>query len=235
MAVPIAIIAAGAIVALTIFYVYGLNFSVKPINKNSSDGFNPESASKNDLNNIKSVSEKDHILGNLNASIKLIEFSDTECPFCKKFHSTMKEIIKNYDGKAVWVYRHFPIEQLHPVKARAEANALECANELGGSSAFWDYLDKLFEATPSNNQLDQNLLPAIAENIGVDRARFESCLASDKYAAHVSEDWQDAAMIGAEATPFTVIISPNGKKYSIVGAQSYTAVASVIDQALKEK
>lgn len=235
--IPVAIVATGAIIALTIFYKYGVSFSLMPksVVRDSDSSRSVEADQQKNLDNIRPMSEKDHILGNLNAPVKIVEFSDTECPFCKNFHFTMKDIIKNYGDKAVWAYRYFPIEQLHPVNARAEAVALECANELGGNSAFWAYLDKLFEVTPSNNQLDQSLLPVIAESVGVNRTQFITCATSDKYAARISEDWQEAVTAGAEATPFIVVIAPNGKKYSIVGAQSYATVASIIDLALKEK
>src|SRR5207249_6414117 len=82
------------------------------------------------------------------------------------------------DGKVVWVYRHFPIDSLHS-KARKEAQASECAAALGGNEAFWAYSDKLFEVTPSNNRLDLAQLPRIAQEIGLDRAQFETCLEGD--------------------------------------------------------
>ena len=120
-----------------------------------------------------------HILGNPGAPVKLVEFSDFECPFCKRFHLTMKRLMNEYgeDGKVAWVYRHFPLVSLHS-KARREAQAAECASELGGNEAFWAYSDRLFEVAPSNNRLDLALLPRIAQLIGLDRAKFEACLAS---------------------------------------------------------
>lgn len=115
-----------------------------------------------------SLRSDDHVLGNPNADVLIIEYSDTECPFCKQFHETMHQVMDQYgkDGKVAWVYRHSPIDQLHP-KARKEAEALECANEQGGNDAFWKYADKLFEITPSNNGLDAAQLPVIAAMIGL--------------------------------------------------------------------
>ncbi len=189
---------------------------------------------------VKPVDGEDHILGNPDAPVKLVEFSDFECPFCKRFHLTMKRLMNEYgeDGKVAWVYRHFPLDSLHS-KARKEAQAAECANELGGNEAFWAYSDRLFEVTPSNNRLDLALLPRIAQLIGLDRAKFEACLEGDsrggKYAAHIEADVQDAVASGGTGTPFSLVIAPNGKTFPISGAQPYAALKSIIDLALKEK
>jgi protein-disulfide isomerase len=113
-------------------------------------------ASKIDLD---PVTEKDHIAGNPSADLILVEYSDPECPFCKKFHTTMLQVMDTYgkDGKVAWVYRHFPLDAIHS-KARKEAEAIECAGELGGNDKLWAYLNKLEEITPANNQLDPSLL-----------------------------------------------------------------------------
>ena len=236
MAVPVAIVAAGAVVALTIFYAYGVNIGTRLTGTSSADkSAQLPGIAKESKYDIKPVTEKDHIMGDINAPVKIVEYSDTECPFCKRFHYTMKSIMEGYEGRAVWVYRHFPVDELHPVKARAEAEALECANELGGSKAFWAYLDKLFEITPSNNQLDLALLPEIAKYVGLEKDKFESCLDSGKYANHVAQEAEEAMSTGGTGTPYTIIIAPDGRKFPIVGAQSYDVVASLIDMALSGK
>jgi protein-disulfide isomerase len=114
---------------------------------------------KNAKITLDPVTEKDHITGNPQADVVLIEYSDTECPFCKRFHETMIQVMAEYgaSGKVAWVYRHFPLDALHS-KARHEAEATECATELGGNEKFWAYLNKLEEITPSNNGLDASLL-----------------------------------------------------------------------------
>ena len=190
---------------------------------------------------VKPVHDEDHILGNKDAPVKVIEFSDFECPFCKRFHATMKQLMQEYggeNGKVAWVFRHFPIDELHS-KARKEAQAAECANELGGSQAFWAFADKLFAVTPSNNRMDLEQLPKLAEEIGLDRARFETCLEGDsrggKYAAHIEENVQDAIASGGTGTPYTLVIAPNGQKFPINGAQPYQAVKSIVDLALHER
>ncbi|HEY4512123.1 MAG TPA: thioredoxin domain-containing protein [Candidatus Paceibacterota bacterium] len=111
------------------------------------------------LQNMEPVTAKDHIKGNSSAPVKIVEYSDLECPFCKRFHATMLEVMSTYgkDGKVAWVFRHFPLAQLHS-KAPKEAEAAECAAELGGNDGFWKFVDKINELTPSNNKLDQAVI-----------------------------------------------------------------------------
>src|SRR5258705_2287374 len=172
---------------------------------------------------VKPVAAEDHIRGDLAAPVKVIEFSDFECPFCKGFHATMKQVMADYekDGKVAWVYRHFPIDELHS-KARKEAQATECANELGGNKAFWDYADKLFEVTPSNNRLDPAQLPQIAEQVGLDRAKFDTCLdGGGKFSAHIEANIQDATASGGQGTPYSVVITPKAQAHAISGGQTH--------------
>lgn len=189
---------------------------------------------------VRPVDSKDHIRGDPDAPVKIIEFSDFECPYCKRFHQTMKQVMKEYgkDGKVAWVYRHFPLDSLHS-KARKEAQAAECANELGGNAAFWAYADKIFEVTPSNNRLDLAKLPQLADEIGLDRGAFEKCLAGDarggKYAALIEADRKDAVRSGGTGTPYIIVKGPGGKTYPITGAQPYGTVKSIIETALGEK
>lgn len=194
----------------------------------------PPSLGSGATDNIKPITNADHIKGNLDAPVKIVEFSDLECPFCKRFHPTLQQAVDEYDGQVAWVYRHFPLDQLHS-KARKEAQATECANELGGNGGFWAYTDKLFEITPANNGLDLSLLPQIAGDIGLDRGKFEECLNSDKYEQHIEDDYQDAIASGGRGTPYSVVIAPNGKTFPLSGAQPYSAVKSIIELALKEK
>ncbi len=186
------------------------------------------------VNNVMPVSAEDHIFGNREAPVKLVEYSDTECPFCKRYHETLHEVMKKYNGQVAWVYRHFPLDQLHP-RARKEAEATECAAELGGNDQFWKYLDQIFSVTPSNNGLDPAELPRIAERIGLDRLKFEQCLASGKYANKVDTQYKNAVDAGGQGTPFSIIIAANNQKYPLSGAQLSSVVDRVIAAALALK
>ena len=188
---------------------------------------------------VQPISAEDHIRGDAKAPVKVIEFSDFECPYCKSFHSSMKQMMDDYgkDGKVAWVYRHFPIDEIHP-KARKEAQATECAGEIGGNNAFWAFADRLFEIAPSNNKLDLAQLPQIAEFVHLDKAKFAACLSGDehggKYAAHIEANQKDGTASGGSGTPYTLIISPKGQIFPINGAEPYSAVKATIEAALQQ-
>lgn len=189
------------------------------------------------LEKMRRITSADHIRGNPNAPVKIVEYSDMECPFCKRFHATMQQVVNEYgkNGKVAWVYRHFPLDSIHS-KARTEAAAAECAGGLGGNNAFWAYIDRFYAVTPSNNQTDiQTVLPQIAREIGLDESKFNSCLASGKYAKHIQEDLDNANAIGGNGTPWSIVVAKNGKKYPLSGAQPYEAVKQLIELALQEK
>ena len=224
-AVPASIVIAGALIALAVLYD-GKSGSVKP---------NSGTTAVNDALTgvMKPVSSDDHILGNPDATLKVVEYSDTECPFCKRFHVTMKQIMEEYGsgGRVAWVYRHLPLDSIHP-KARKEAEATECAAKLGGNEKFWAYVDRLFEITPSNNGLGLDELPKIAEYVGLDRGAFESCLASGEFSQKVADSIQEATNAGARGTPYSIVVTKDGKQSLINGAQPYEAVKATLDEAI---
>lgn len=231
---PLAIILAGILIAGAVLYSSGN----KQIGENNLavQVNQPQAETGGTTITIRPITNRDHILGNPDAPVKIIEFSDTECPFCKRFHPTLKQAIDEYgkNGQVAWVYRHFPLDAIHS-KARKEAEATECANELGENDKFWAYLDRLFEVTPSNNNLDPKELPEIAAYVGLDKAKFTQCLDSGKYAQHVNDDLADAQNSGGNGTPWSVVVAQNGKKFPLSGAQPYSAVKALIEIALQEK
>ena len=129
LTIPAAIVIAGVLIAGAV-YLGGSSFTGSPAS--SETGGEIE---------INPIGDKDHILGSPNAKIVVVEYSDTECPFCKSFHETMNRIVDEYgkNGDVAWVYRHFPLDTIHS-KARKEAEATECAAQLGGDAQFWGYI-----------------------------------------------------------------------------------------------
>lgn len=227
LAIPLAIVIAGALIAGALYF--GMAGA-----KTGTVAQPGAEQLTGDLEEMKPVAGDDHIRGNQNADVVIVEYSDFECPFCKRFHETMKQVRAEYGDKVAWVYRHFPLDQLHPVKARKEAVAAECANELGGNEAFWKYADRFFELTPSNNQTDTGtILPQIAKEIGLDESKFAACLESGTYDQHIEEDVRNATATGGNGTPWSVVVTKGGKKYPLSGAQPYEAVQQLIDLALK--
>lgn len=185
------------------------------------------------LDKMSPLSETDHIVGSLDAPVKIVEYSDLECPFCKRFHGVMQEVVSVYGNKVAWIYRHLPIDELHP-KARKEAEASECAAELGGNEKFWAYVNRLTEITPGNNGLDPAELPNIAETVGLDRGAFTTCLSSGRMAGKVNKQVEEgnAIMNGRPGTPFSILMTPNGDLFPINGAYPIDAVKAFVDQAL---
>lgn len=225
---PLAILIAGVLIAIGVYAGLRGDAPTAP---------SPQAAQETNenLKKMAPISAEDHIRGNPDAPVKIVEYSDTECPFCKRFHETMKQVTAEYGDQVAWVYRHFPLDSLHS-KARKEAVASECAAEQGGNTAFWKYLDRWFELTPSNDQTDiDTVLPQIAREIGLDEAQFASCLASTKYDAHVEENAQNATATGGNGTPWSIVIGKNGKMYPLSGAQPYEAVKQLIELARQGK
>lgn len=181
---------------------------------------------------IVKVSDSDWIRGSKDAEVLLIEYSDLECPFCKQFHPAVKQAVDEYQGKIAWVYRHYPLDLLHS-KADKEAEAAECAGELGGQDGFWNFIDKIYEVTPSNNGLDLSLLPSYASQIGLNKTKFKTCLDSGKYANKVEEQYQGGNAAGVTGTPANFIMNKKGEVWSIPGTVSFEALKAVIEEALK--
>lgn len=235
--VPLAILASGIFVAGAIMYTSGNN-GVAP----SVVGANPTPAADTgptaaDLDKMNPVTDADHIKGNPNAPVKIVEYSDFECPFCKRFHDTMNEVMDKYieSGEVAWVFRQFPLEQLHPVKAQAAAVASECANELGGNDAFWQFTDTYFERTLTNNRTDiETVIPQIVRDIGLNETAFAVCFTSGKYDEHIESDIADAVETGGRGTPWSIVVGPDGKKYPLNGALPLQAVEQLINAALGE-
>ncbi len=216
LSIPISIIIAGSIMAGALYYS-----NVKSKERVALID-TAQKVAEGSTSKMRPVDSTDHILGNPNAEVIIVEYSDTECPFCKQFHTTMRRVMTEYgkDGKVAWVYRHFPIDSLHP-KARKEAEATECANELGGNTKFWEYTNLLYDTTMSNNSLDPAELPKIAKTVGLDVKAFNTCLSSGKYKAKVEANYQDAITAGGQGTPNSIIVTKDGTKTNIEGAQPY--------------
>lgn len=178
---------------------------------------------------LRSVDAKnDHIRGASGAKVTIVEYSDFECPFCKNFHNTMKQVISAYPNDVRWVYRQFPLDSLHQ-QARTEALASECAAEQG---KFWEFADLMFQETTSNDGLDLTKLPEYAKRLGLNITKFNECLNTSKYASAVQEDEQDAQTAGARGTPYSVLIGPDGQKVPLSGALPFAQIKAAIDSVL---
>lgn len=176
---------------------------------------------------------RDHIYGNPDAAVSLIEYSDFECPFCKRFHSTAKAIVDAYDGKVNWVYRHFPLA-FHNPGAKKQAEASECAAAIGGNDAFWRYSDLIYERTSSNgNGFPLDGLVPLAKEIGLDAPDFQQCLDEERYAARVVEDFEGGIRAGVNGTPGNILLhNASGEAIPRSGAAPIDALKQLIDRLL---
>lgn len=199
----------------------------------------PQAAIPDSTGPVKVSVDDDPVLGDKNAKLTLIEFSDYECPFCKRsFDQLLPELKKNYidTGKMKLVYRDLPLP-FHQ-NAHKEAEAAECARAQGGDSVYFKYHDQIFTKTTSNGTglaLDQ--LPVIAQSLGLNISQFQQCLDSGKFKDEVDKDIADAGKVGVNGTPTWFV----GKTTSegiiegtkIVGAQPFSAFQPTIDNLLK--
>jgi len=223
--VPVAILGAGALIAAALYFGAGTSNGTTVVDST------PEVPTV--ATPIAEVQADDHIKGDADAKVVIVEYSDTECPYCKGHHTTLQQLIDTYDSSEVaWVYRNFPIAQLHS-KAFKQAEALECAAELGGNDGFWKYTDRLYELTPSNNKLDMALLPEIAEFAGLDVTAFNQCLESGDMAERVQADLDEVVAAGGRGTPHNIILV-GGEQFPLGGAQSFDTMKQIIDQLLTQ-
>ncbi len=227
-AIPISIVLGSLLVATSIYLSLAKNpaVEVKPVVTPPADK----------TNLVRSVTEEDYVRGPIDAPITIVTYSDFECPFCQRFHNTMRELMDEYsEGEVAWVFRQYPLEQLHPVKAYAAALASECAAEQGGDETFWKFADRYFELTLTNNRTDlEVVIPQIATELKLDTAVFKSCQVTNKYQQQISSDIANASETGGTGTPWSILIGPDGKTYPINGAQSLASVKQLISTVLNQ-
>jgi protein-disulfide isomerase len=218
---PASILIAGVLVAGAVIYSAGTG--------NANPSQLGASAEETVSGEALELNSGDVVLGDLNAPVTMIEYSDFQCPFCGRFYSQTENLIKeNYikDGKVKFVYRHFAF--LGP-ESRAAAEAVECAKDQG---KFWQYHDVLFDAEikdgqEHNGNLNRDLFVSLAQNLGMNTADFAACVDSKKYADKVESDYAGAQSLGVRATP-TVFI--NAQK--VEGALPYAQFKVIIDAEL---
>ena len=209
--------------------VAGVRVEAKGNDTNQQEPSQPSAVTPELKGEIKLTTE-DHVNGKKDARILLFEYSDMECPYCKKFHPTAQKIVDSYKGDVAWVYRHLPL----PFHANAakEAEASECANELGGNDAFWKMTATIFEKMPAL-ELDQ--LPALASGIGLDEAKFKTCLDSGKYEKKTQGSLEEGTKAGINSTPTSVIYDlKTGKSQSVIGALPYEDLRKSLDTFISQ-
>ncbi|MBI5066837.1 MAG: thioredoxin domain-containing protein [Deltaproteobacteria bacterium] len=160
--------------------------------------------------------------GSEKAPITIVEFSDFECPYCVKAEETVKQVMKEYEGKIRLVYRDFPLP-FHP-NAQKAAEAAHCAGDQG---KYWEMHEKLFA---NQQKLKVSDLKDHAKGVGLDAVKFEKCLESGDKAALVEKNKKAGAEVGVQGTPAFFV---NGIMLS--GAQPFAEFKTIIDKELAKK
>jgi len=216
--VPVAIVVAGLLIAGAVFWT-GSSGSVASNTAEGAKGGEPQGE-------FRMPDETDHVRGNPDAKIAVVEFSDFECPFCARLHPTLKRIVEENDD-VKWVYRHFPLSIIHS-RALSAAVASECVAKLGGNEAFWKFADAAFE---NQRRLGNNFYQELAVSYGINSEEFNSCLKDGSIASEVRADLDEVIKLGGRGTPFVVVVTADGKLIPFSGALPYAQVSAVIEQA----
>ncbi len=163
--------------------------------------------------------ENAHRRGPADAPVTLVEFSDFQCPFCRRVQPTLESLFDEYEGKISWVYKDLPLTSIHP-DAVGAAEAARCAGDQG---KFWEYRDALF----AESRVTKQIHPKIVEALDLDTTAFEECLSTKKYNQAVQADGAEAKSLGISGTPAFIV---NGILLS--GAQPKEAFVRIIDAEL---
>jgi protein-disulfide isomerase len=170
---------------------------------------------------VNVTADDDPFMGPADALVTIIEFSDFECPYCRRVQPTLKRLLEEYQGMIRLVFRDFPLRNIHP-QAQKAAEAAQCAAE---QQQFWPYHDKLFAVS----QLQEPDLKQYAQELGLDMQRFSPCFDSGKYAQEIERDLQDGINAGVNATPAFFV---NGQPLN--GAVPYERFKELVDNALEQ-
>lgn len=160
------------------------------------------------------------VVGPADAPITIVEFSDFQCPFCKRAHPIIKQLLAKYPEQVKLAYRDFPLRDIHP-QAQAAAEASRCALDQG---KFWPFHDQLFE---SGMPLNRPSFLDHAAKLGMDTAQFGECLSDNPFVTQIQKDVEDGKQAGVNGTPAFFI---NG--VAVTGAQPLDVFEKVVDQEL---
>ena len=220
LSTPVAILISGVVIAGAIIYAVGLPSGGKDAAVNA-----PEPTP------IPAVTAGDHRIGAANAKLVLVEYSDMECPFCADLHPALKQLVADKGDEVAWVYRHFPLTQIHP-QALPAALAAECVAGAKGNEAFWAFTDAVFAR---QGEIGLPLFESLAEAQGVSKEDLAACMGSEETLAIVQQQFTDAAAAGAKGTPYTVVLDAEGEQVGLIpGSLGYPQLRAQVETLLAE-
>ena len=197
--IPLAIVLAGALIALAVISVGSIKEDNQP-------------AVIESARVVVTRSENRLVYGNLEASTTIVEFSDFRCGFCARVHPTLTQIVDESDGAINWEYRHLPILSTESTNA---AVASECVARLAGNEAFWPFANAIFA---NQSSLDSALYLSEALKLGIDEVSFTTCLEDETVIGQVEVDASVAQSMGGRGTPYSVVVHSDGLIQPISGA-----------------
>ena len=219
--IPLAIIFGGILIAGAVFFSMG-------------GSLGQEGPVRGDPSLVRPIDSTDHILGNPDAPVVIVEYADFDCEFCKDFGDALRQVVatSGAKGEVAWAFRQFPLTELHP-NALAHARASECVARTAGNEAFWRFADMLF----INQPVEPARYGELAQEAGVtDTDAFASCYAdaAKQVDERIQADRQNALDTGASGTPYSLVIVPGKRPVVIDGDISYEALKEIVDRALED-
>ncbi|MCG8614305.1 MAG: thioredoxin domain-containing protein [Pseudomonadales bacterium] len=174
------------------------------------------------------------IYGDSNARITLQEFGDIECPFCRKMHSSIKQVVDYSQGVINWEFKHFPLSSHNPVAA-IESQAIECVKAAYDNRTAWIALERFMTDTKGNGKGLGNI-PEYVRSFGLNGSLISNCLASDDHKRKINQDYEEGLRIGVTATP-AILIHDNqlGKEYLLKGYKTSEQLLQAVQQIIPQQ
>lgn len=176
--------------------------------------------------NLPPIDTMDHIYGDVNAPVKIIEYSDFECPYCRQFHPTMLKVVDDSEGQIAWVYRHFPLD-FHD-GAMPKAMMSECVASAVGNDAFWEFTNEVINLKAT----DAKTIMAMGIKHGLSEAAATSCLEDNVLKAQIEAEMAAGSAAGVTGTPGNFVISGSNIE-AMPGAVPYEGVMETVNKYLK--
>ncbi len=167
-------------------------------------------------------SKADHYKGDLESAVQLLEYGDFQCPHCGAAHPMLKKIEKRFGSRMLFIFRHFPLSELHPY-AKIAAIASEAAARQG---SFWEIFDLIFE---NQSRLNREMLLGLAKSLHLNLKKFQTDLEDPALAEKVESDFESGILSGVNGTPSFYI---NGEKYN--GPYTFESLSLAVDQAIED-
>jgi protein-disulfide isomerase len=185
------------------------------------------------------IDESDLATGKIKSDIVVVEYSDTECPFCAQLHPTMVKLKEEYGSKVSFVYRYFPLVQIHP-NAFEEARSAYCVGKIGGAEKRIDYINEMFtyKISKQNMTLPKGGKESLAKNIGIDQKEYTACMQDQTSSNAINASLEDGIAAGVEGTPATFVLIKKRNGYEVLsmigGARPYAYFKAVLDEAVNK-